>query len=219
LLLSFNIFSIINFPTRSYNNSISLIDNIFINHFRSGKYLVYPMINGLFDHDAQLLIIKNIRVCLQTYKYKISNTRIFNNQSLLNLKIQLSYETWDDVFSGNDVDIIFNSFLNTYLRIFYSCFPLKKITSSKTKINNWISPGIKISCRRRRDLFWLYGNSNDANLKSYYKLYCRILSSVISMAKRSHYNGLIANSKNKMKTTWNIVKSVTGKRSENPHFN
>jgi hypothetical protein len=216
LLLSFNLFSILDFPTKSYNNSISLIDNIFIDHFQSGKYLVHPMISGLSDHDAQLLIIKTI--CLQTYKYKISTTRIFNDQSLLNFKIKLSYETWDDVFSGNDVDIIFNSFLNTYLRMFYSCFPLKKITSSKTKINNWISPGIKISCRRRRELFWLYRNSNDANCKSYYKLYCRILSSVISTAERLHYDGLIMNLKNKMKTTWNIVKSVTGKRSEKKPF-
>jgi hypothetical protein len=66
------------------------------------------MINGLSDHDAQLLFIINI--CLQTYKYKISSTRIFNEQSLLNFKIQLSYETWDDVFSGSDVDIIFTPF-------------------------------------------------------------------------------------------------------------
>jgi poly(A) polymerase Pap1 len=122
------------------------------------------------------------------------------------------------VFSGNDVDIIFNSLLNTYLRIFYSCFPLKKITSSKTKINNWITPDIKISYRRKRELYLLYRNNNEANFKSYYKLYCRILSSVISVAKRLHYDGLISNSKNKMKTTLNIVKSVTGKRSVNRSF-
>jgi hypothetical protein len=102
------------------------------------------LVSGLSDHDAQLKIIKNI--CLQIHKHKILTIRIFNDQSLLNFKIQLSYETWDDVSNGNDVDIIFNSFLNTYLRIFYSCFPLKRITSSKTEINNWITPGIKISC-------------------------------------------------------------------------
>jgi hypothetical protein len=35
------------------------------------------------------------------------------------------------------------------------------------------------------------------------------------MAKRLYYNGLITNSKNKIKTTWIIVKSVTGKNQEN----
>jgi hypothetical protein len=71
--------------------------------------LVYPINNGLSDHDAQLLITKNVH--LLTYKHKIptiSSTRIFNDQSLLNFQMQLSYETWDDIFSGNDVDTMFN---------------------------------------------------------------------------------------------------------------
>jgi hypothetical protein len=35
------------------------------------------------------------------------------------------------------------------------------------------------------------------------------------MAKNLYYNGLITNCKNKVKTTWNIVKSVTGKNLDN----
>jgi hypothetical protein len=126
LLLSFNLFSITDFPTRSQNNSVSLIDNIFIDYSRVGKYQVFPLNTGLSDHDTQLLIIRNIH--LQIYKHNnslISARRTFNKQSLLNFKIQLSYEMWEDVFNGNDTDTIFNSFLNTYLRIFYSSFPLK----------------------------------------------------------------------------------------------
>jgi hypothetical protein len=38
---------------------------------------------------------------------------------------QLSYETWDSAFVDRDTDSIFNSFLNTYLRILYSSFPKK----------------------------------------------------------------------------------------------
>jgi hypothetical protein len=74
LLLSFYLFSIIDFPTRSQNKSTSLIDNIFIDYTQSGKYLVYPSISGLSEHDAQLLIIKDI--CLQMHKQKISTIRI-----------------------------------------------------------------------------------------------------------------------------------------------
>jgi hypothetical protein len=56
----------------------------------------------------------------------MSTVIIFNEQCLFNFKMQLSYETWDDVFSSNDVDTIFNSFLNTYFRTFHSSFPVKK---------------------------------------------------------------------------------------------
>jgi hypothetical protein len=173
------------------------------------------MITGLSDHDAQLLIFKNISLQVHIHKNSsISSIGIFDDQSLLCFKTQLSYERWDDVFSSNDVDTVFNSFLNAYLRIFHSSFPLKK-SSSKTKINSWITPGIKISCHRKRELYSWYRNTNDIHFKNYYKLYCKILSRVINAAKRLHYDRLIVNSDNKMKTTWNIVKSVTGKRSWN----
>jgi hypothetical protein len=41
--------------------------------------------------------------------------------------IKLSFETWEDIFGGNDVNVVFNNFLNTYLRIFYSSFTTRKI--------------------------------------------------------------------------------------------
>jgi hypothetical protein len=46
---------------------------------------------------------------------------------MVEFKIRLSYELWDNVFSADnkDLDSIFNTFLNTYLQIFNSCFPEK----------------------------------------------------------------------------------------------
>jgi hypothetical protein len=40
----------------------------------------------------------------------------------------LSYESWDEIFGGKDANLIFNSFLNTYLRIFNASFPIIKNT-------------------------------------------------------------------------------------------
>ena len=48
--------------------------------------------------------------------------------------------------------------------------------------------------------------------KLYYKHYCKILSKVIKEAKKLYYKEIIAKSKNKMKTTWNI----THKEKSNP---
>jgi len=33
--------------------------------------------------------------------------------------LKLSHETWEPVFDGNDVNKIFNSYLNIFLRIYY----------------------------------------------------------------------------------------------------
>jgi hypothetical protein len=50
------------------------------------------------------------------------------------------------------------------------------------------------------------------NLKQYYKSYSKILTNVIREAKTSSYNKQIMNSHNKIKTTWNIMKSGTGRK-------
>jgi hypothetical protein len=45
----------------------------------------------------------------------------------------------------------------------------------------------------------------------YYKPYCKILSTVIKEAKKLYYKEVITKSKNKMKTTWNIIRKETNK--------
>jgi hypothetical protein len=45
----------------------------------------------------------------------------------------------------------------------------------------------------------------------HYKRYCKILSTVIKEAKKLYYKEVITKSKNKMKTTWNIIRKETNK--------
>ena len=51
-----NLVSIVEFPTRFGLNSQTAIDNVLIDTSTTGKYDLYPLINGLSDYDAQLLI-------------------------------------------------------------------------------------------------------------------------------------------------------------------
>jgi hypothetical protein len=102
-------------------------------------------------------------------------------------------------------------FLNTCLRIFYSCFHLIR-TKSRNHNNNWITLRIKTSCKRKRELFLLIRNSNNPALKQHYKAYCKILVNVIKEAKRMTFNKRILKSNNKSKTTWNIINELLGKQ-------
>jgi hypothetical protein len=217
LLSSFNLFSIVDFPTRIQSNSSSAIDNIFIDFHRLGNYTICPYINGLSDHDAQILYLNNID--LYTRNNGRHFVRNFSTTSRNEFLIQLSYETWDNVFVDQDIDIIFNSFLNTYLKIFNCTFP-KKLVMNNTKHNPWMTRGIRISCHTKRELYLSMKTNSNPNLKSYFKTYSKVLSNVIRAAKNLYYNGLILNSINKTKTTWDIIKMVTGKRINNTevHF-
>jgi len=57
LLLSYDLTSIINFPKRVQNTSVTAIYNIFIDVSQLKNYTVSPIINDVSDHDTQLLII------------------------------------------------------------------------------------------------------------------------------------------------------------------
>jgi hypothetical protein len=107
--------------------------------------------------------------------------------------------------------MIFNNFLNTYLRIFYSSFTKRKI-KSKPKGNAWITTGMQISCINKINFYLQCRTSNDTHLKEPYKQYCKTLTKVINADKKLYFDRRIINSKNKLKTTWNIIRTETGKK-------
>jgi exonuclease III len=204
LMASYNLSSIIEFPTRVSENTSTAIDNIFIDKLKNNEYTVEPMVNGLSDHDAQLLTLYN-RNGNNQEKLSIRK-RIINSDTIAQFKVMLSYENWSTTFEENNIDISFQAFVNTYIRNFYHCFPYKKVLNNYNK-KAWITKGIKTSCQKKRDLYNLCKTSQDTNLKQYYKKYTKILTDVIKIAKHEHYNKIYRTSKNKTKTMWNFIKS------------
>ena len=114
----------------------------------------------------------------------------------------LSYESWDQVFDGDDVNKIFNSFLNTYLRIFYASFPFKKINTP------WIIKPLayrKENCTQQAETVQTHILKGIINvIVTWYP--------IIKEAKKAHYDNQIKNSTNKNKTTWNIVNKETHRK-------
>jgi len=68
----------------------------------------------------------------------------------MNFQTLLKKETWESVYIDTNPNHMFNSFLCTLLRIFQASFPIK-YRSLKDK-NDWITQGIKISCKHKRSL-------------------------------------------------------------------
>jgi len=199
--------SIINFLTRVQNTSATAIDNIFIDVSQLESYTVTPIINDMSDHDAQLLIISTDYSHVTINKLK--TIRKMNKFIISDFIDKLSSESWDSIFNSEDVNAVFNSFLNIYLRIFNFSFPLKKVVNRNNNDSNWITSGIRTSCRHKRELYSIYRNSNNLGLKRHYQAYCKILSNVIKDAKRIYYDKKIKKSSNKGKTTCDIIKKLT----------
>lgn len=119
---------------------------------------------------------------------------------LVEFNCNLSFITWGDTFDDNDVN----------LWLFYFSFHKIKKTSTIITGYGWVTPTIKALCCFKRDLI---KNNSDPKLKNYYKVCCKIISNTVRETKRSYCNRQIFTSKNKIKTTWYMVKAVTGGKS------
>jgi hypothetical protein len=116
----------------------------------------------------------------------ITTKRDINDQTILEFQLLLSYENWEDIFMEGDANISFNKFLNTYLRIFHSCFPKKNIKLNSNS-KPWITKGIKTSSYRKRELYMIMRDNTEIEHKIYYKRYCKVLSTVTQEAKKPYY--------------------------------
>ena len=85
LLASYNLSSLVDFPTRITGNTSTAIDNIFIDRIKNNDYTAEPMINGLSDHDAQILVLYNINVSNQETSF--ARRQIINSDTIAQFKV------------------------------------------------------------------------------------------------------------------------------------
>ena len=71
--------------------------------------------------------------------------------------------------------------------------------------NQWITIGIKISCKHINNLYILSKTTNFSKIKVQYIQYCSVLRKLIRKAKEMYYNELLSSSTNKSQTTWNVI--------------
>ena len=106
LLQTYNLIGTVSFPTRKTNASITAIDNIFIT--RTKNYKIYPHINGLSVHEAQIIVIEN--TVLTKQRNNITTKRDINDQSIPEFKLLLSHENWEEIFMEDDDNIFLINF-------------------------------------------------------------------------------------------------------------
>jgi hypothetical protein len=143
--------SAVKLPKRIKNYSSTATDNAFIDSSRKYHISIEPVINGLSDHEAQLLVIKNIESIFNYHNYR-KQIRLINNDTIIEFITHLSNENWDSVLNSHDVDTKLNTVLNIFMRNFEASFPNK--TEKRIFENNeWITKGIKTSCKHKQDLY------------------------------------------------------------------
>ena len=208
--------SCINKPTRTENNSNTIIDHIFIkyNNYSVDKIKSIIYETTITDHYT---IILNLNL---DSKIKIENKSKNTYYIIDYKKLQelISQENWDDIYKNSNVEEITNLLIR---KIQNSIDKSKKFINKKTtyKIKPWITEGIIISINKRNKLKKQLILNNNLTLLNNYKNYRNTLNKTIKKAKQSYYSTKIIEAKNNVKKIWEIIKDAGNNVREQKNTN
>lgn len=205
LFKSYNLYSLFSEPTRITATSATCIDNIFTN----SKPLSSSVINKLdSDHCGQFVTFPQKIVKAQR---KLVSFVPVNNSRLGQFKNNLT-EKLPGLPYHVDPDQAYTLLFNMINSEFNKVFTTKTLpVSDRVLFSDWATPGIYKSRQKLYELYHERSYNHDDNFKEHVKNYSKTFKKACSSAKAIHIKNKIKSSGNKIKTTWNIINSETGR--------
>jgi hypothetical protein len=145
LLATYNLTGTVNFP-RTQSNSATAIDNIFTDISNNENSIMLPLFNGLSDHDAQLIILNDIKVGIKNVRSKqIRKKNTINNIQSIADSFNNYFLTIDDN-NSKSCSLVNNKTSLDYLQQVFHChFPsINHQAVTSTEITTIIKSLIKI---------------------------------------------------------------------------
>jgi hypothetical protein len=203
LLSEHGFVSTINKPTRETQFTKTCIDHIFVRskiNFNSG------IIRTSFsDHYTTIIEFKE--------KMKPKNGKIVNKINFNALLKELERESWSDVFTADDPNLVLECFIRTLRDHIKRNTLTKTIPNSRFKIKPWITDGL-LKCIRKRDRLHRQTVRFPLNeeLARYYSRYKGTCHRTIKTTKMNYYKRKIEEGNHHVKTIWNVVREYTSQR-------
>lgn len=175
---------------------------------------------GLSDHETAQTIafaVKQIKVRSHFFVKK----RDYNKENLKKFKQSITSIKFREVFDIDNVDTAFNE-MHDVLKMFINlCFPEVFVKIYNKPNMRWLTKGIKLCCRRKREMYLklVSSKSNKTENHTKYLDYTKTLKRCIKKAQITVNNNTISNSNNKGKAIWNIINSITGNIKEKQEIN
>ncbi|KAG6453216.1 hypothetical protein O3G_MSEX008022 [Manduca sexta] len=200
LLQSFNLNCQFLEPTRLTTTSATCIDNVISNFKINSKEL--------------LLIVK--LNCESNRSKNIVQFRPLTQYNLQKFSARLNLVLPMLTCGSDNPNNMFKTLLNGITNIFNKTCSVKSVPlKNKISFSAWATNGI----RRSRDvLYELYDRRSftpDVEFNNYVRTYSQIFKRVCRYAKAAYISSHIKNSDNRIKTTWKIINTETGKNKTN----
>lgn len=108
---------------------------------------------------------------------------------------------------------IFREFYQTFLHYFEICFPLKKYLVKSRCDKSWYNDDLKRFADYVREVYDIYKCTGDMNVLELYRTAHKTYKNKIVETKKRHYDSVIKNSRDKSKTAWKVIKTMTNRAS------
>jgi hypothetical protein len=104
------------------------------------KTKIKPTINGLSDHNTQIISLENINNVLKKKDFK-RRIRLINKQTVKNFQMLSKDKSWDSIYNVRKFNDMFNNFQSIHVRYFENNFPIS-YRAHRLNDNNWITKAI-----------------------------------------------------------------------------
>ena len=212
-------------PTRSYDNTHTLIDNVLTNN------ICKPHISGILtyhvsDHFMSFCIVEGkVKRVKDTPKYiEVEN---ITPLSISNFKGAIGNS---DILSKFDLDpqadpnITITCYLPQLIKLNRCIFlkKSKKFNKRKHKKEPWMTNDLLVLINKKNDMYRNWKSTvNDEeyeNKKVNFKTYDRIVSDGIQNAKHQYYFNTFISQKNNMKKTWKTIDETLNRGKNKTNF-
>jgi hypothetical protein len=138
--------------------------------------------------------------------------RSFTEGKIRQFKNQLQKINWCSILtSQNTTNTNFENFNNMMRQLLNRVIPKKKIKCKSKPNRQWLTKGIKISCKHKRLLKIFSSKCDHPILNNHCKIYGKLLKRTVSNSKKLQNIKQMEKSSNKTKEMWHIIKKQTNK--------
>ncbi len=211
---NYNMYPLIDRPTRITPSSATLIDNIFTNVFNH-KITSGVIIADLTDHYP--IYQSTSSVFRQDNNYFNKQSRLFNKNRIDNFCNDISLVNWDFVLHSDTTNDAYDTFMCKFMEIYNIHFPYRssRVSNSARRRNiprkPWITSAIVKSIRRKEKLYKKYVSCPNDLHKAAYVSYRNKLTALIRISKRNYYADKLNEFKYNSKQTWKLLNNILGR--------
>lgn len=202
---AYNLLQLINEPTRITNNSMSLLDPIFITS--DCEVIKSSVLNtdNISDHK---LVYCELALKLPKKGKKLVTFRDFRNFNY-NIFLQELYDLpWNGIFQTRDINTKIQMLNDFLIQIFDKHAPLRQVRVTKAKAP-WLTNTLKALMKRRDDALRRYKVSKSPADWSFYKTLRNQTLAAVRSEKKKYIN--LINSENNPKKTWATLRNLNVK--------